>query len=88
MELVQIYLKFIINLQLLSISDLCALFLFFPQIFPDPGETNECGSTALVFTYQQCSGSSFFPDPDQNFFSESGSGLAKNPDPIRKNPDQ
>ena len=29
----------------------------------------------------------FFPDPDQNFFSESGSGSAKNPDPIRKNPD-
>ena len=30
----------------------------------------------------------FFPDPDQTFFSESrfGSGSAKNPDPIRKNP--
>ena len=29
----------------------------------------------------------FFPDPDQTFFSESRSGSAKNPDPIRKNPD-
>ena len=31
----------------------------------------------------------FFPDPDQTIFSESGSGSgsAKNPDPIRKNPD-
>ena len=29
----------------------------------------------------------FFPDLDQNFFSESGSGSAKNPDPIIKNPD-
>ena len=28
----------------------------------------------------------FSPDPDQTF-SESGSGSAKNPDPIRKNPD-
>ena len=26
----------------------------------------------------------FFPDPDQNFFSESGSGSAKNPDPDPK----
>ena len=33
MALVQIYLKFIINLQLLSISDLCALFLFFSSNF-------------------------------------------------------
>ena len=31
----------------------------------------------------------FLPDldPDQTFFSESGSGSAKNPVPIRKNPD-
>ena len=34
----------------------------------------------------------FFPDPDQPFFLsprplEFGSGSAKNPDPIRKNPD-
>ena len=38
--------------------------------------------------YSQCFGSwFFFPDPDQTFFSESGHGSAKNPDPIRKNPD-
>ena len=29
----------------------------------------------------------FFPDPDQTFFSESGSGSAKKLDSIRKNPD-
>ena len=48
----------------------------------------EYGTGTLAFfppSYEQFFGSGFFPDPDQNFFSESGS--AKNPDPIRKNPD-
>ena len=39
---------------------------------------------------RQCFGSGFFfpdLDTDQTFFFESGSGLTKNPDPIRKNPD-
>ena len=28
-----------------------------------------------------CFGCGFFPDPDQTFFSEPGSGSVKNPDP-------
>ena len=32
----------------------------------------------------KCFGSLFFPDPDQTFFSKSGSGSAENPNPIWK----
>ena len=39
------------------------------------------------FFITQCSRSGFFPDLDQNFFPKSGSGSAKNPDPIWKSPD-
>ena len=41
----------------------------------------------IAESFLQCLGSGFFPGPDQTFFPESGSGSAKNPDPIRKNPD-
>ena len=40
-----------------------------------------------LFIFFQRFGSGFFPDQDQTFFPESGSGSAKNPDPIRNNPD-